>query len=353
MNNALKIISVAIVLLISCNENRFVSEQEIVFSQFPKEVNLIFNNSFRYDKDFVNSIILTDSTILVKNSNGVKDYFFYEYSLKKNNFIGKYFKGGRKWGEALGPVSVGIYKNNLWMYDVTLSKVLISNLSSYGKTVDSSNVSEYPISDLFYSVQLLDSLRLLTSGSFSHKSKLQIFDLITRDSLNRYGIYDNVNKSVAFNSWKMAYQSFLFLKCTGDQAVLACRLTDQIEIFDFKTNKTKIIKGPENYAPEFTPIKSNGFDMITRNEKSRFAFVNGMTTKKYIYLLYSGNIHSSHYMDNGKYIYVYDWKGNPISKLNLDRYVSSFAVTQNDSIIYAYDIKTKFIVKTKILTNDR
>ena len=88
-----------------------------------------------------------------------------------------------------------------------------------------------------------------------------------------------------------------------------------------------------------------GEDVSARGPQTRYAFVTGATTDQFIYLLYSGNNHQGKYRSYGKYIYKYDWEGNPIERLELPEYTRDFAVTSDDRIIYTYDPKDKVIKK--------
>ena len=90
-----------------------------------------------------------------------------------------------------------------------------------------------------------------------------------------------------------------------------------------------------------------GFGM-KRTEKTRFAFVNGTVTNKYIYISYSGLLcrdKNSHY---GKCVYVYDWDGNPIRKLVFNRFIEGLVVSDDDKTMYAYDVNTGFIIQSNI-----
>lgn len=88
--------------------------------------------------------------------------------------------------------------------------------------------------------------------------------------------------------------------------------------------------------------------MMQRNEKSRFAFINGSATQHYIYLLYSGLHENEDHPNDAKFIFVYDWDGKPVMKFTLDRFITSFTVSATDDVMYAFDESAKAVVKTKI-----
>ena len=110
-------------------------------------------------------------------------------------------------------------------------------------------------------------------------------------------------------------------------------------------NKSKIISGPVHFEPKFTSFVSQGRDEIMTNEKTKCAFINGFVSNKYIYLLYSGRNKFGPKLDQSNFIYVYDWNGNPISKIKFPQKISAFTISNNDSIIYAFDPSTQFLIR--------
>ncbi|MNY63372.1 hypothetical protein D3C86_2003170 [compost metagenome] len=85
-----------------------------------------------------------------------------------------------------------------------------------------------------------------------------------------------------------------------------------------------------------------------RNENTRFAFLNGVANDQYIYLLYSGKKEKDGNQNEGSYIYVYDWNGEPVTKLKLNTNISCFDISKDNNYIFAYAINNKSILKAKI-----
>lgn len=106
-----------------------------------------------------------------------------------------------------------------------------------------------------------------------------------------------------------------------------------------------VITNKNNFKPVF--LCSNYLLKIIqckRTELTQFAFVNGYCTDKYCYLLYSGEQHETVNKNKGKYIYKYDWNGKLIDIVTLDRYITGFAISKDDSSIYAFDTESRKIV---------
>lgn len=333
------------------NKKQSTNKDTIVFQKFPKVSELTFKEFLKFDPGSTRKLYLTDSSLIVCQVHlGPVEYFFHQYSLKNKTLSGRYIAGGRGPGQALNAFSSGLYKKNtIWLHDISLNKVLTAKLKKKSDGNDTVIINEYKLPQFYYAVELMDSLKLLAGGAMHNPYKIQVLNLPSGKEIDQFGSITNVPTGIPFYAWKGAYESFLFLKPSEDKAIEVCRFTDQIEIFDLHTKKSKVVKGPENYEPDFGVMKANdGTDVMYQNNKTRFAFLNGMVTNRYIYLLYSGNNTKSKYKDEGEYIYVYDWKGNPVTKFSLDRHIYGFTVSADDTVMYAFDRKTGYIITTKI-----
>ncbi|MBA7556081.1 hypothetical protein ES705_48779 [subsurface metagenome] len=126
------------------------------------------------------------------------------------------------------------------------------------------------------------------------------------------------------------------------------RYTDVIEIFDVKKKTCKTIKGPEGFDVEFDVRNFPGYYFMGKNEKTRKAFVSGTVSDNYIYILYSGCLRDEENWSYGQSIYIYDWEGNPVKKIILDRSVYTIGVSEDDSRLYSYDLQTGFLIYANI-----
>lgn len=290
-----------------------------------------------------------DSTLIIFNASGKNDNFFYNYSLKNNILSKGYLKGGRGPGEAIGAISTGITGNSLWLYDITLKKILTLNKEKVLRQDKSQSANEYPIKDDYYMINLKDSLTCLAVGNFHSKYKIQEIDLNSHKVLSEYGEFKNIPDNVPFDAYKSAHECFILTKPLGKKAVLFYRYTDVIEIFNTEKHTSLAIKGPAGIETDLDIMKLDNGNISIRNKNTRFTFLNGAVTDKFIYLLFSGNLHDSEYLDYGNYIYVYDWEGNPVKRLILDRSILSFTVTEDNKNMYAFDPNTGYVIQTKLI----
>lgn len=134
-------------------------------------------------------------------------------------------------------------------------------------------------------IDFKDSLHYFSTGSEDSDFRIQEFDLILDSKINEYAKYNGIPDNMSFDSFKSAYQSFIFSKPTGDKIVLPYRFMDAIGIFDIHTGEDLVIHGPEGYDVKFKPLEKG----MVRTDETRFAFVNGAMTNNYNLCVLFGN----------------------------------------------------------------
>lgn len=343
--NSLTAIIIIIFIFAGCGSNNDnLGENTILFSKFPKVDSVYFNNICEYKQGVAGMLELVDSTLIIFNVSLNSKYFLCNYSLKNGQFSNEYIGKGRGPGEAIGAIGIGINGNSLWLHDISLNKILIIDKSkaiAYDSTI---YFKEYPVKENYYMIGFNDSLHYFGVGNNNSAFKIQEIDLISGKEINQYGEYKNISPNIPLVSFKSAHESFIYIKPKGNKIVLPYRYLDAVEIFNINTQKSVIIHGPEGFDVMFNPLP-NGME---RTDKTRFAFVNGTITNKYIYLSYSGLLCNSENSYYGSKVYVYDWDGNPIRKLILNKQILGIAISEDDKTMYAYDVNTGFIIQSNI-----
>ncbi len=309
------------------------------FSKFPVERQLTGKGWWKSKDPTIEGLDLyADSLLLMRHKSGHPTHFSL-MDVKKINIVSAAAPVGNQYGQSMGFISYGLQRNNLWVYDLTQDKVIVYSLSN--TTAEPARaVRERHIPVFYYSVQMINDSTLLASGDYDSPAKLSLINLTTGQPPNPLTSYDPAWSRAK----KSAYEGFLFLKPTADKCVLASRYADQIEVTDLTTRQSIIVNGPENYKPAVTEMTGNdGKELSARNGSTRYAFVRGKVTNKYIYLLYSGNNSESSHLYYGKYLFVYDWKGNPVQKITLSSYIVDFAVTSDDATLFTFHPSTQSI----------
>lgn len=337
--------------LLACSSSTTVREDADIFKKFRIDT-LLPSKPFAKIKDHqLDGLMLyRDSLLLIRNFSNTSKFHFSLFDLNTRTFTGEVLGAGRYPGQAMGFLSYGIYGDTLWVSDIVKEKIIRLNLDS---TIQHKSFTpvETPMPIFYYGTQLLSNDRLLGTGDYDNDYKFTEFNL-AKSKVERQRIaYDAGNSAQKMSRLKkMAYESLLFLKPDRTKSISAGRYSDYIEIYDIKSGLSKIIKGPENFEPEVVMMKGNdGKELAARGPDTRYAFVKGKTTDKYIYLLYSGNLHNGEHLFYGKAIFVYDWDGKAVAKLKLPAYILDFAVTSDNKVLYSYDPKSKYITISHLM----
>lgn len=314
------------------------------FNRFDSEIQLNTQTHTYLQGIFPDGILLlNDSSLMIRSIPGRSPYHFQVMNLKEQGIKKMLLPAGRKHGQSMGFLSYGILNGKIWVNDIIKEKVMLFD------TIGGQQFQEFPIPVFYYSTVLLNDSVLLGAGNYDGQFKLESFDMKTGMLLKQLIPYSTDLAYFVPREQKMAYESFLFLKPAGDRCVLASRYADQIEIVDLNNNVSKIIRGPEGFGPDMVVANGNdGKKLSTRNSNTRYAFVKGKTNNKFIYLLFSGHQHESEHLHYGNCIFVYDWEGHPVKKLQFKDDILDFDITSDNSILYACHPKGNFISKTKL-----
>jgi len=332
-------------IIVGCESTESVlNENFMFFSKFPKEDTVVFKNIFEYKEGIAGMLRFVDSTLIILNVQPGANTFLYYYSLNKSGLSNGHVGKGRGPGEAMAPIAIGVNGNRLWLQDITLRRVFVIDKRNLINKTTHVSFNEYPLKNDYYMIDFKDSTHFFSVGFRDSKYKIQEIDLISGKVINEYGKIDKTPGNVSLRLFKSIYQSFIFTKPTGDKLVLPYRFLDAIEIYNINTGSSVAIHGPEGFNVEYKPMG----DLMIKTEKTKFAFVNGTVTNEYIYLAYSGISRYNPDYYYGNCIYIYDWDGNPIRKLILDRYIQGMAVSKDNKTLYAFDVNSGFLIQAKI-----
>lgn len=321
-----------------------INDGAVTFNSFPIERTITSLNSFSLTESQIDKMTIYNDSILMFVTMS-SSYKFLVYDILNEKELGYAVKSGTKNNEVMGFISFGAFGSDFWVYDMIKSKVILYDYNSLLTNTDQ-GVNTYQIDKFYYSTQLINKQTMLVSGDYDSEYWFSIYDLSNGKIREDLVPYVRNNSDTVSKAIKTAYESFLYVKPDKSRAVLAARYADRIQIVNLDTKESKVIKGPDNYDPDMVLMKDNlGEEIYTRGPNTQYAFVSGTTTNKYIYLLYSGNNHNGTHRWYGKYIYKYDWDGNPIERLELPEYTLDFAVTSGDRIIYTYDPEDE-VIKT-------
>lgn len=349
---------VIIALFTACNKNKHIvilNDNIESFSEFPKNEKVLFKEIAEFKKGEPYSMVLTDSILIIENSKVKKGYNFYNYNIKSNVYSKGYVQKGRGPNEVQSSTEFGVHKNIFWMYDGILKKILQVNKDSLFLGV-ADNFQWFPTDQSYYSMAFVKNNKYVVNGNRYSKIKIQEFDLDKNIESNTYGTFDIPNRNTPIDGVKAAYQAFLLSKPSGDKVVMAYRRVDAIELFDLKNEaNNKVVRGPISNELKLKFQKKGVINLFLKDKEIINTFVGGTVTDKYIYLPFSGkkkhqkNITDIKFNYNyAKYIHVYDWDGNPVKKIILDRNIMAIAVSKDDKTLYSFDPNSGYILKADI-----
>lgn len=333
-----------------------VNENITKFDNYAKVREISLTKLTNYKSGAAKSMLLVDSTLFIFNiSKGIK-YFISVYSVKNNTFYPEQLPYGRGPGESLGGFDFGINNNKLWVYDITLQRIMDVDLSLLlsGGTVEFKEFKKIPNSQFRLDIELLDSNTFigLTSPYDVEKrnTKIDIVDLESRKILETYGEYYNFSK-IPIEAVKRGFRQFLFIKPSKDKAALAYLETDILEIFDLHTTESKALWGPYKIQNEFNIFNRKGRYITEETKNTISTFVGGTVSNNFIYLVYSGVKTWKNPFPTGNTIFIYDWEGKPVEKLTVDsKYaINCIAVSKDDKMMYLFDQNTGNILCAEIL----
>ena len=346
-----------IIILIGCEGRsiKVIIHDDIKsFNKFPKEDSLFLKNVFELKGLMPSQIHNIDSTLVIFNfARNRKGYCFFNYSLKDNKLSKGYLAYGRGPNEVIGPFGSMIKDNKLWMYDITLKKLMSTELN---KALDNSDVkfNSFPIKNFHYQIAPLDTLRYLSVGDRSSLSKIQLIDMISEKTIKEYGKFTLIDDA-PIDAVKDGYQSLITPKPFGDKVVLPYRYEDIIEIYDLKADTSIAVQGPDQIVLDFKPTKIREGESVYMVEKeTRRTYGRATVTDEYIYLPYSGHRRGDRSEEERfkwnyqNVIHVFDWGGNPIKKLVLDCYVSSITVSKDNKTLYSFNPETGYLMKVDL-----
>lgn len=158
--------------------------------------------------------------------------------------------------------------------------------------------------------------------------------------LNKVGEIPSANKEAmryARPALAQAWRSFLDYNSNNGVLVAVTQLGEAIEVYNLK-DSTHVVRIGEHGEPEFQV--SGGYGMPT----GIMGFSDVQVTDSAIYTVFSGTTfkemvrQNGRLPDGGKYIYVFDLKGEPLCKYVLDHYIYGIWVDETTKTILATDV---------------
>lgn len=296
------------------------------------------------------SIAVDDSLLICGNLKTEK--LINIYSLNTNKLIDRIITRGNAQNEGLSAANIFIQNNQIaWVYDITLSKLFKINTVYLQKNkVIEKEISLSPnLRNLISPSIIGDSLLLATTYSMDNcryfyadfqqiKKKIGKLPQVSNDKL----LQDTPNT-------KFPNRAYVF-KATS----IKHPFKNKVAVFYNKASRaefylndklTKIINNKNNFNPRMYVTKLKMGFSIEDYEKTVYSYLSVANTEDYIYCLFSGDKNGN---TSSEKILIFDWDGNFINEVSLDRKVSKICINSKTKTLYCYDDKVKTIFSTKL-----
>jgi hypothetical protein len=273
----------------------------------------------------------SDSLVFILDLAAVEGYFILCYSYPDFKYLYSFCKKGQGPEEYVSIMNINLIDNILYfgiggLGHTEIHYLDIKTFTPKNPVIDkikfSNDYGQLPVKvkcgNNFYMPNLagLNNKRVLEfdgEGNF-----VSSFGEIRADVDSRMG--GGVNKTL--------FEWIPVANGNADILVLATQFGEVIDLFFLKENHRQLtLKGKggvpnEPYHPSSAGIE--GFNCVA-------------VTKTHIYAVYNGEkISESHeYRHGGQYIYVFDYKGNPVKKITLDKFIWCMYIDEAESALYA------------------
>lgn len=335
--------------LISCNKPKSIK------SQFENQSKLYADKILEIEEVYIKFpriFNVTDSTLVITAptmgySSG--NSMIYIVSKKNGKIVKSFGSKGRGPEEMMAVNNISSFNNELLFYDATSRKILhysMTNDSTYFQTITSQK--KFFLRNLY----LINDNKFLSSGVFG-KHMYNYGDITTGEGsfFLEYPYLPGISKEKQQDltlARSYAYSGVMVKHPDLPKFVFYSILAEYLQVIELTGDTIKEVMHL-SFAP---PIGKVAFKVdasvwgSSRNAPTYFT--GGTASTKYFYLLYSGKLLNSDESEKGVFIYVFDWDGNKIKMLELDREVYGITVDKEDKEIFAYTTNNKTL-KNEIL----
>lgn len=231
-------------------------------------------------------------------------------------------------------------KNNFWAFDLIASEVMKLNSKNVYDTIALQPTKISLKDDATHGTLAID---LLNDAEFICTGRYNGFRVAKIDTagnvIKKIGLNPEITEKTEFNQYlNEAYQGAIKRKPDGTKFIIACRFSDQIEIFDSnKADQELVIKGPLFTEPTFKVTSAgNGESMILDSKETSKCYNDVTVTNEYIIGLFSGEKLEEEGTNNKSAIHIFDWNGNAVAKLFINQECASLTIDTTNNRVYLF-----------------
>jgi hypothetical protein len=327
--------------IIACKQQTN-NENIISYKDFPTEISVTCNQLYLGEDVYLkypDRIIKNDSLFFILDRHA-PEYYVHAFSFPQLKYQFSMCRRGSGPNDFISIYDIQLENDTLFVFSgvngVVLYKIDTSNENNHIRIGKISITQNYGI--LTRGKKWKNRLFFSSYGNVNCERIIEI-DAITGEFIATFGNYAVAAKDKNTSPFilQQAWSSFLDVK--NDLLVTVTQLGEVIDIFNLKDSiQQKTLKGV-NKDPVFNIVDNRyaipegilGFYDVKIGEKRIYAVFDGTKLKE-------REETSSGFKDGCKNIYIFDFNGRPVKKINLDRTIMNVFIDEKNEIIYALDI---------------
>lgn len=259
------------------------------------------------------------------------------YDLNENKVVRKIINKGKGPEELLSISSLQVYNRNLVAYCAGTKVIHVYDIAQLFDSIFS------PVKVIQIESSMCDNARMLNDSVIVYNSAPParvVYDLIESDSIYRIGDYSFLNN---INHVPDTWLSQVFrnrMVCNGKSGKYALfnMFTDVVEFYE-DTSLVKVLIGPDKFDADLELHNSGNISMVRgKLGSTRDAYRSVYSNDEYIFASYSGT-----FVKDERYsldqIFVFDWNGEPISRVLLDLPIESFCINFKNKKLLGFNFQ--------------
>lgn len=267
------------------------------------------------------------------------------FSTKTGKLLSRFGEIGKGHMEIPIGCEGSIYENSFVIFDDETRFVAAYNLLVDSVNSKCDRIHQYKIDGAQLSQIIpLDNNTFVGMGTYKDCYQYFLFDKFNKVLDFAYEIYNaSDNKFNTFGKF-LSNQGKLVKHPKEAKFVGATKQSTNIDFFSAENEKIKKIKSLRIGNPSFTQTEVMGMSRIIPTDASINGFIDLCASDNYVFALYSEDkLKVSSYRSN--IILVFDWDGNEICKIDMNRYIYYIAVWKSTLYTVEKDEKGRHIIK--------
>lgn len=129
---------------------------------------------------------------------------------------------------------------------------------------------------------------------------------------------------------RLLNRSYLTARPDGERLALAYQWASRLDVFSADGRRLGSIEGPRPTTAKYR-VSDNRFFW---DPQGQMAYTGIQATSRYVYAMFCGCREADDPDQRSQRVHVFQWNGDFVSEIVLDRRVTAFAVSPDDRILY-------------------